>query len=194
MISDQLVRHCGANRARILDFWGIDSYVRCNLSLIHIFVFETWSPRAAQQLVDITSRGPSHAAGVWQAWAVLVGVFFGSSMIRNLGFRFFWNPLAAHNMEEMTNEGFRRVQSFSADWHGDTFAGATVRRLSRAMWGYDVVSDSVIMWIGPALVVLLALSAQLLLSWPIIGIFSLAMVAIYIACTIAFSTFYVRCV
>ena len=54
----------------------------------------------------------------------------------------FWNPLAAHNMEEMTNEAFRRVQSFSADWHGDTFAGATVRRMSRAMWGYDVVSDA----------------------------------------------------
>ena len=33
-------------------------------------------------------------------------------------------------MQEMTNEGFARVQTFSADWHGDTFAGATVRRLS----------------------------------------------------------------
>jgi ATP-binding cassette subfamily B protein len=32
----------------------------------------------------------------------------------------------------------------------------------------------------------------LLVSWPIIGVFSLAMVAIYIACTIAFSTFYVQ--
>ena len=45
----------------------------------------------------------------------------------------------------MTNEGFARVQSFSSDWHGDTFAGATVRRLSRAMWGYDVVSDCVLL-------------------------------------------------
>jgi ATP-binding cassette, subfamily B, bacterial len=195
---DELERARVLSNAQVLGFiagfwarrpWRVTLTVACVLLAI---VFETWSPRAAQQLVDITSRGPSHAAGVWQAWAVLVGVFFGSSMIRNLGFRFFWNPLAAHNMEEMTNEGFRRVQSFSADWHGDTFAGATVRRLSRAMWGYDVVSDSVIMWIGPALVVLLALSAQLLLSWPIIGIFSLAMVAIYIACTIAFSTFYVQ--
>jgi ATP-binding cassette subfamily B protein len=169
--------------------WRVGLTVACVLLAI---VFETWSPRAAQALVDITSKGVAHGQGVWQAWATLVGVFFASSMIRNLGFRFFWNPLAARNMEEMTNEGFRRVQSYSADWHGDTFAGATVRRLSRAMWGYDVVSDSVIMWIGPALVVLLALSAQLMATWPIIGLFSLGMVVIYIATTIAFSNFYVQ--
>ena len=169
--------------------WRVGLTVGCVLLAI---VFETWSPRAAQALVDITARGVTHDHGVWQAWATLVAVLFASMMIRNLGFRFFWNPLAAHNMEEMTNEGFRRVQSFSSDWHGNTFAGATVRRISRAMWGYDVVSDSVIMWIGPALVVLLALSVQLMISWPIIGLFSLAMVAIYIAVTIAFSTFYVQ--
>ena len=61
-------------------------------------------------------------------------------------------------MAEMTNEAFQRVQSFSADWHANTFAGATVRRISRAMWGYDVVSDAVIAWIGPALIVLAVLS------------------------------------
>ncbi len=112
-------------------------------------------------------------------------------MIRNLGFRQFWNPLAARNMEEMTNEAFRRVQSFSADWHADTFAGATVRRISRAMWGYDVVSDAVIAWIGPAVIVLAVLSIRMMLRWPTIGAFSLAMVVVYIAATISFSNFYV---
>ena len=37
------------------------------------------------------------------------------------------------------------------------------------MWGYDVVSDSVVMWIGPALIVLAVLSVQLMLRWPVIG-------------------------
>jgi len=163
------------------------------LSVLVAILFETWTPRAAQALVNLTMQpaGVDRTA-VWQAWAVLVGVFLASSMIRNLGFRFFWNPLAARNMEEMTNEGFGRVQSFSADWHGDTFAGATVRRLSRAMWGYDVVSDSVIMWIGPTLVVLFALSLQLMLAWPAIGAFSLAMVVVYIASNLVFSAFYVQ--
>ena len=82
-------------------------------------------------------------------------------------------------MQEMTNEGFARVQAFSADWHGDTFAGATVRRISRAMWGYDVVSDAVVMWIGPALIVLAVLSVCMMLRWPLIGAFSLVMVVVY---------------
>ncbi|HEX7761063.1 MAG TPA: ABC transporter ATP-binding protein [Caulobacteraceae bacterium] len=148
-------------------------------------------PPAASRLIDTIGKGPSHAAEGWQAWWVFVGVYAGFAVIRNLAFRF-WNPLAAHNMEEMTNEGFQRVQAFSSDWHGDTFAGATVRRLSRAMWGYDVVSDSVIAWIGPALVVLIGLSVELWMLSPPVGIFSLGVVALYIASNIAFSNFYVR--
>jgi ATP-binding cassette subfamily B protein len=154
--------------------------------------FETWTPRATQNLVNIASSGPIKPDLIWPAWAVLVGVYLGASLVRNFGFRVFWNPMAARNMEEMTNEGFRRVQSFSSDWHGDTFAGATVRRLSRAMWGYDVVSDAVIMWVGPALIVLLTLSVSMMLRLPLIGAFSLAMVVIYIGATIAFSTYYVQ--
>ena len=153
---------------------------------------ETWTPRATQNLVNIAASGPLRPEAIWPAWAILVGVYLTSALVRNVGFRFFWNPMAARNMEEMTNEAFRRVQSYSADWHGDTFAGATVRRLSRAMWGYDVVSDSVIMWVGPALVVLFSLSVSMMLRLPLIGAFSLAMVVLYVGATIAFSTYYVQ--
>ena len=169
--------------------WMVAGTIATSLTAIG---FETWTPRATQNLINIAATGPIRPELIWPAWAVLVGVYLGAALVRNLGFRFFWNPMAAHNMEEMTNEGFRRVQSFSSDWHGDTFAGATVRRLSRAMWGYDVVSDSVIMWVGPALIVLFALSISLMLRLPLIGAFSLAMVVIYIGATIAFSTYYVQ--
>jgi len=60
------------------------------------------------------------------------------------------------------------------------------------MWGYDVVSDAVIMWVGPALIVLFALSISMMLRLPLIGAFSLAMVVVYIGATIAFSTYYVQ--
>ena len=134
--------------------WMVAGTVITSLMAIAL---ETWTPRATQNLVNIAASGPLRPDAIWPAWAILVGVYLTSAIVRNAGFRIFWNPMAARNMEEMTNEGFRRVQSYSADWHGNTFAGATVRRISRDMWGYDVVSDSVIMWIGPALVVLLAL-------------------------------------
>jgi ATP-binding cassette subfamily B protein len=153
--------------------------------------FELMVPRASQNLIDAAFQGPKNLGGVWRAWAFFVGVYIAFSVMRNLAFRF-WNPLAAHTMEEMTNEGFQRVQSFSADWHGDTFAGATVRQISRAMWGYDTVADAVVLWIGPALIILVGLSLQMMLRWPLVGAFSLAMVAIYITSNVLFSNYYVR--
>ena len=154
--------------------------------------FESMMPRAAQALVDATRHVPVSADVAWKAWLFFVGVYVAYTLIRNGGIRVFWNPMAALNMEQMTNEAFQRVQSFSSDWHGDTFAGSTVRRISRAMWGYDVVSDAVIMWVGPALIVLAVLSFQMMARWPLIGIFSLAMVAIYIAANLLFSNYYIQ--
>ncbi|WP_371132632.1 hypothetical protein [Phenylobacterium sp.] len=91
--------------------------------------FDLALPWAAGRLVDALAAGPNNPSGAWRAWAAFVGVYLVYSLIRNVGMRF-WNPLAASNMEQMTNEGFKRVQSFAADWHADTFAGATVRRLT----------------------------------------------------------------
>jgi ATP-binding cassette subfamily B protein len=148
-------------------------------------------PRASQGLVDAAVRGPAHAGGAWKAWFFFVAVYLAFALARNVAMRF-WTPMAAWTMQEMTDEGFRRVQSFSADWHGDTFAGATVRRLSRAMWGYDVVADSLIIGIGPALLVMIGLSAQMILRWPLVGGFSLAVVVVYIVANVVMSTLYVR--
>jgi ATP-binding cassette subfamily B protein len=148
-------------------------------------------PWAAGKLVDAVAAGPASADLAWRAWALFVGVYLAFAIIRNVGFRF-WNPLAAANMKEMTDEGFRRVQSFSADWHADTFAGSTVRRLSRAMWGYDMVSDAVVLWLGPALLVLFGLSGVMIARWPTVGLFSLAVVVLYVASNILLTAKYVR--
>ena len=153
--------------------------------------FEMMVPGASQNLVNAVLKGHGDPHHAWVAWAVLVGVYASASVIRNIGNRF-WNPLAAHTMEEMTNEAFQRVQSFSADWHADTFAGATVRHITRAMWGYDTVADAVVLWISSAMVVLIGLSIQMVLRWPLVGAFSLVMVVVYITSNILFSTYYVR--
>ncbi|WP_310542024.1 ABC transporter ATP-binding protein [Phenylobacterium sp.] len=142
--------------------------------------FDLAMPWASGRLVDAVTAGPSSQDTAWMAWGLFVGVYLVGSLMRNLAPRF-WIPLAAGNMREITEEGFGKVQSFSADWHGDNFSGATVRKLSRAMWGYDEVSDAVVMWLGPALAVLLGLSVMMILRWPMVGLFSLATVIIYIA-------------
>ncbi len=194
---DEAGRHRVLSNSQVLAFIG--GYWRRRRALLAATVVltlisiacEMLVPQAAKALVDAAVDGPARAAATWRAWGFYVVVGLSVGLIRNLAMRF-WNPLSVRTMQEMTNEGFRRVQGFSADWHADTFAGATVRRLSRAMWGYDVVADSVVIWIGPALLILVGLSAQMILRWPLIGAFSLAMVALYIGSTVAITNLYVR--
>src|ERR1700677_2005232 len=90
-----------------------------NIALVLVAVgFESMMPRAAQALVDAARHVPVSASIAWQAWLFFVGVYVLYALIRNLSIRILWNPLAARNMEQMTNEAFQRVQAFSSDWHG----------------------------------------------------------------------------
>ena len=163
----------------------------CVILTLAAIGFDLALPWAAGKLVDAVAAGPVNADAAWRAWAVFVGVYLVFALVRNVSQRF-WNPLAASNMKDMTDEGFARVQAFSADWHADTFAGATVRRLSRAMWGYDQASDALILWLGPALLVLLGLSGVMIVRWPTVGLFSLAVVIVYVASNIILSAKYIR--
>ena len=153
--------------------------------------FDLALPWASGQLIDTVTKGPSAVDAAWVAWAMFVGVYLGFSLIRNLAMRF-WIPLAARNMEEMTNEGYARVQAFSSDWHADSFAGATVRKLTRAMWGYDSVTDAVTIWLAPSVIVLLGLSLMLLVRQPLAGAVALVVVIAYIVVNVVVTTRYVR--
>ncbi|MFO1013154.1 MAG: ABC transporter ATP-binding protein [Caulobacteraceae bacterium] len=153
--------------------------------------FESSMPEIASRLMKTIEHGDPASTEIWWVWAAFIGIFVGGNLSRNVAFRF-WNPLAARNMEEMTNEGFQKVQTFSADWHADTFAGSTVRRISRAMWGYDTVSDAVVLWMAPSIIVLLALSIQMLIKWPVVGAFSMVMAVLYLTSNVLFATYYVR--
>ena len=150
------------------------------------------APWMADGLISAVSRPPEGGTdGAWRAWAAFAGVYAVLFFIRNAAF-VSWNPFAARNMEALINESFERVQSFSADWHADTFAGATVRRVGRAMWGYDTISDQLVLWLGPSTLVLIGLSVSMLLHWPLVGAFALLMVAAYMAVSLSMAKFWIR--
>jgi ATP-binding cassette subfamily B protein len=153
--------------------------------------FDLSLPWAAGKLVDAVGAGPAHPDPAWRAWAIFVGVYLAFSVIRNTAMRFLI-PMSANNMKDMTDEAFKRVQSFSADWHADNFAGATVRRLSRAMWGYDVVTDAALIWFGPAAIVLVGLCVMMAVRWPIVGLFAFAVTTLYIVSNVVLTSLYAR--
>jgi ATP-binding cassette subfamily B protein len=160
------------------------------LTLIAV-AFDLALPWAAGRLVDAVTAGPANVDPAWAAWGLFVGVYFAFSVIRNMSMRFLI-PMSANNMKDLTDDAFQRVQSFSADWHADTFAGATVRRLSRAMWGYDTVTDAAVIWFGPALIVLFGLCGMMLLRWPLVGLFAMVVVTLYITSNFVLTSLYAR--
>ena len=145
-------------------------------------------PWAAGGLIEAVSS-PAHLA--WKAWAALSGLYLAVYLLRHRSFRTM-NVFAARNMEDLTNEAFDRVQSFSTDWYADTFAGATVRRVSRAMNGYDTVSDALFLMLGPSLIVLFGLSISMGLRWPLAGVFCGAAVILFMAYNLVVSAKLIR--
>lgn len=134
--------------------------VACDLAL----------PVVSGAMVETLTRGPEAGDAVWATYAAFAAVAFGFYFFRNTSVRF-WIPLAARNMRDIVTDGFKDVQRFSADWHADNFAGATVRRVSRAMNAYDTVSDTVVWSILPAAIVLSGITVMTALRWPMIGLF-----------------------
>jgi ATP-binding cassette subfamily B protein len=148
-------------------------------------------PWASGRLVDAVAHPAAGEGAAWRAWGGFVGLYLAFCVARN-SFGWVWNPFAARNMEAMTNAAFQRVQAFSSDWHANAFAGATVRRLSRAMWGYDSASDSLLIFIVPSVLVLVGLSLSMMLRWPLVGLFALAICTLYLVQNVLLTARYVR--
>jgi ATP-binding cassette subfamily B protein len=155
--------------------------VACDLAL----------PVAAGLLVTQLEAGPAAGqAGAIAAYSTFCLIAAGFYLFRNLAARQ-WTPFAAQNMKAIITSGFADVQRFSADWHANTFAGATVRRVSRAMWAYDTISDNIAWFVIPAVFVLVGLTVITALQWPLVGLFLGVMIFSYLASAIAWSKFYI---
>ena len=94
-------------------------------------------------------------------------------------------------MSEVARETFWRVQRFSTDWHANSFAGATVRKLSRGMWAFDMLNDTVLVALWPSLVVLVGATFLFGWHWPLMGLAVGVGTVLYVAVTVKLSLDYV---
>lgn len=149
-------------------------------------------PVAAGQLVEALTvaqpgaPAPSVMASYWM-FAGIALVFYAA---RNLASRA-WNPFAARNMKAIVADAYGDVLRFSADWHANNFAGATVRRVTRAMHAYDTISDNLAWFVVPAIIVLVGLTTLTAIQWPLIGLFLGLMIVAYAASVILLARFYI---
>jgi ATP-binding cassette subfamily B protein len=100
-------------------------------------------------------------------------------------------PFTLKLMSDVSRDAFVRVQRFSTDWHANSFAGSTVRKITRGMWALDLLNDTILMALAPSLLVLLGSMVLLGLHWPVLGAVIAAGTLVYVSMTIAFSMNYI---
>ena len=152
---------------------------------------ELMIPWAAGRLVNSVSGAQRIAAVAWRAWASLSVLYVFYYACRQIAFRNMAH-FSSKAMEIIARNGFQRVQAFSSDWHASTFAGATVRKLTRAIWGFDQATDAVILALTPTIIVLGGLSATIAVRWPLIGLFVGGVVAAFITLQLTVIRAYIR--
>jgi ATP-binding cassette subfamily B protein len=156
-------------------------------------VADVLTPLYAGNLVSAVTSGtnaPEALSAAITAFVLLIALGLGSVVLRQLGFisiiRFTLNI-----MSDIAQSAFHRVQRFSTDWHANTFAGSTVRKVTRGMWGVDLLNDTIIIMLFPSLVMLVGTSILLGLIWPLMGLVIAIGSLLYVGLTVALSVGYV---
>ncbi|HZZ09371.1 MAG TPA: ABC transporter ATP-binding protein [Paraburkholderia sp.] len=151
---------------------------------------DVMTPLFAGRLVDALAAGATGRALAWHAaitaFCVLAALGLAGTVLRQ---GVFLNIIALtlRMMSEIAANAFHRVQRFSTDWHGNSFAGSTVRKITRGMWALDVLNDTLLIALLPSLVMLVGATVLLGLHWAVMGAVVGIGSLIYIAVTVSLS-------
>ena len=149
---------------------------------------EALFPLLASNLMEAIAAGGSHPSREnFEAAMAAVILMGGQSVLYLLLAQTAFRLLIRQSsdcMRDIVSGAFDRVQSFSSSWHADHFAGATMRKISRGMWGYDLYTDTVAIGFLPAAIHMTTVIAVVAYQWPIMGLIMLAFVVVYIGLTL----------
>jgi ATP-binding cassette subfamily B protein len=152
---------------------------------------EALSPVFAGRLVDAVATQGGDALGAAVGAFVTMSVLYLASVVLRQFVFLNIIALTLKMMGEIAASAFHRVQRFSTDWHANSFAGSTVRKITRGMWALDLLNDTLLIALLPSTVMLLGATIILGLQWPVMGLLVGVGSLIYIAVTVALSTGFV---
>jgi ATP-binding cassette subfamily B protein len=164
------------------------------LSMAAATIADLLLPVFSGRLVDaIASHNPARLEAFHAAErAVVVMAILGAILIaaRHLAMLSIIR-LTLRLMSRFASDAFWRVQRFSTDWHANNFAGSIVRRVTRGMWAVDLLDDTLLLALLPALLVLAGSSLLLGLRWPSMGVIVASGAILYVAVSVVLSLGYV---
>jgi ATP-binding cassette subfamily B protein len=154
---------------------------------------DLFMPVFSGHLVDAMTSGASDPVArraAFTAFGAIVALGLVSMVLRLVGLNAIV-PFTLRIMSDVSRDAFMRVQRFSTDWHANSFAGSTVRKITRGMWALDLLNDTILMALLPSLVVLLGSMVLLGLHWPSLGLVIAVGAVVYIPMIVIFSTRYI---
>jgi len=92
-----------------------------------------------------------------------------------------WVRLETVVLPQLVVDVFHRVQRFSTDWHANSFAGATVRKITRGRSAFDVFTNTLFFGLLPAVLIVIGITLMISWHWPVMGLFLAGVLAVYIA-------------
>jgi ATP-binding cassette subfamily B protein len=146
-------------------------------------IVPVYTGRIVDALVNGAAGDDTALRSALEAFAMFLVLAVSYNVLRAGGI-YVWNWFAARNLFDIVTEALYKVQRFSADWHANAFAGATVRKITRAMWSFDVFEDTFFFGLIPAFLVLVCITGVLFAHLPAVGLFVLAMAVLYCAVSI----------
>jgi ATP-binding cassette, subfamily B, bacterial len=161
--------------------------------LLGATVADLFMPLFSGHLVDAVTLGASDPAArraAFTAFGAIVALGLVSMTLRLVGLQAIV-PFTLRIMSDVSRDAFMRVQRFSTDWHANSFAGSTVRKITRGMWALDLLNDTILMALLPSLAVLLGSMILLGLHWPSLGLVIAVGSLVYVSMTVVFSTHYI---
>jgi len=156
-------------------------------------VADLFMPVYSGRLVDAMTAGaadPAARGAAIAAFGAIVALGLASMILRLIGMQAIV-PFTLRIMSEVARDAFMRVQRFSTDWHANSFAGSTVRKITRGMWALDLLNDTILMALSPSLAVLVGSMVLLGLHWQSLGLVIAIGAAVYVPMIVVFSTSYI---
>ncbi|MFA1676784.1 ABC transporter ATP-binding protein [Rhizobium mongolense] len=152
------------------------------------------TPRYSGRLVDALTHGEATETFAWNAALaalfMLIVLALSAIVMRHVAFLGI-TDLILKMMTDIAKDGFYRVQRFSTDWHAKSFAGSTVRKITRGMSALDILNDTILVTLFPSLIMLIGTTVLLACRWPVMGVL-IALGSIgYVLLTVALSLGYV---
>ncbi len=173
----------------VLRHWATRKSLLVGIALAMSFstLTEIVVPVYAGRLVDALAQGRSAAGEAFTAFAAMVVLGIGMVALRHLAW---WGivSLTLAMMRKIAQDAFHRVQRLSTDWHSNSFAGSTVRKITRGMWALDSLNDVLLLALLPSVVVLAAAVVMMANHWPIMGVVMFLGAVAYVALAVTLAT------